>query len=1036
MKKTSRLFVLLLALCVMMTSMPLLSLAEETVAETTMDQATESVEEEVLAEEPVLEIEPEVITEVIQQTEPEVTTEAVPEDEQGFMESVDAEETTSTEATAETQEVEAPATEDDTAEEETPAEPIAEEGEVETEEEGEEESPADEEEAPVDEESAEGEETAEEAEFEEDEPTDTRSIEGYATVLAGTTVYTDAMRQEKLGEFKTSETVYAVTIQQMDRVENDLIWIGFDTEARRNAGESTLGGFVYGKDIRKISDEQQAQIAAQLEKDEDAREVSVYGKGVKRLVSCVAFAMEEKATESTEGDDEGEQTEAVETTPEEPEDESADEPEDEKVEILDTHTASGIVSLVPSNTTVTMKNDMSFTIQTETGYNYVAMYSEQGAFVADWNATSYSRISNGVRIWTIPYSFQSWGNRYITFKAGPNANALYSDWTVNINVLPIPSVTGISAPGSVLAQNNMTLTVTTSKNAYYLRMYSETGAVAKTWSTSDSTYRDSGDNRIWTVQYAIQTPGARTLTLKASVNNREYGTGKSFNVNVAGVTSVTASTTSASVGTPITFTVKTSTGVKYIALCAENGNVVRTWNASSSGTTTVSYAFTAGGNRTIYFKGSTDGQNYGGAKAIGLSIGTAQMLKSVTPEFTAVTAQNNLKITAETTTDAAYIAMFAEDGYRVCYWSASQSSVVSNGTRKWTLSYAFQTAGIRKLTFRAGTTLNTLGDPKTINLTVMEIPKIVSLSAPSSAVAQNEMTISVTTPKNAYYLALYAENNSYVRTWSTSSGVHKDSGNNRIWTIKYTIQTAGTRKLSMRASVNNKQFGSAYAFTVNVTTGKKVTSVNAPSSATVGTPVSITVVTEKGVKSIALFSENGTKAGSWTSGYTTSSSAMTWKVQYTFQGSGSRTLSFRASADGTNFGSAKSFSISVKEPAQTVDLYSKLSKAVGGREIYSYIERDYDGDGKKEAFALLGQRASVSGFTWADVELWFVSNSVVKQCVYYEIGEQIYNFPAIKTYNGYTCYRFTAYNWEGDMTNTRYWTVKNGVPVCVGNTTE
>ena len=192
--------------------------------------------------------------------------------------------------------------------------------------------------------------------------------------------------------------------------------------------------------------------------------------------------------------------------------------------------------------------------------------------------------------------------------------------SVSVKVLAVPAVTSaVSSHASITAKNTLTFTVKTPANAYVLSLYSENGALVKSWNTSYSTL--SGSVRTWKMSYAFQGAGSRVVTLKASADGRHYGTGKSVSVKVLavpGVESASFSKVTAKVGESVTIVAMTPVNAYNLHMFVENGSLYRTWHSADYATKSgdvliwrIPYTFYGKGNRSMTFKASADGSHYG-----------------------------------------------------------------------------------------------------------------------------------------------------------------------------------------------------------------------------------------------------------------------------------------------------------------------------------------------------------------------------------------------------------------------------------------
>lgn len=108
---------------------------------------------------------------------------------------------------------------------------------------------------------------------------------------------------------------------------------------------------------------------------------------------------------------------------------------------------------------------------------------------------------------------------------------------------------------------------------------------------------------------------------------------------------------------------------------------------------------------------------------------------------------------------------------------------------------------------------------------------------------------------------------------------------------------------------------------------------------------------------------------------------------------------------------------------QESTLRKKLSNTANNGSILYFGYSDYDGDGRHEAFAIVG---NYDPNAWENMgELWFVSTKTIKVL---ETGKGYYpDESIIKNQNGKKCFRLSEGYW-GSGGKYRYWTVVNSLP--------
>ena len=127
-----------------------------------------------------------------------------------------------------------------------------------------------------------------------------------------------------------------------------------------------------------------------------------------------------------------------------------------------------------------------------------------------------------------------------------------------------------------------------------------------------------------------------------------------------------------------------------------------------------------------------------------------------------------------------------------------------------------------------------------------------------------------------------------------------------------------------------------------------------------------------------------------------------------------------ASVKGSSSGKSNSSTNSGNDKESS--LRKRLSNNIGGKQILHFGYADYDGDGKFEAFAIVGNSDWYNDNTG---ELWFVSSNTIKVLErnkgYYPDESEITKLRSKK------CYRLSEGYW-GSGGYYRYWTVVNGSP--------
>ena len=533
---------------------------------------------------------------------------------------------------------------------------------------------------------------------------------------------------------------------------------------------------------------------------------------------------------------------------------------------------------------------------------------------------------------TLPRSITTFGSNifgnYSSLTVNVFADSAALDYCVSkgipYKIVKEPAISSVSSAQTLTAsgQAQATFKVTTSTATTLLKLCSESGSVVQTFTSNNASYSDSGDLRTWTLTYVFANDGARILYFIGCGNGAETAP-YSYTVNLYGAQVKYAAFSPATVkrGTTAYATVNTSYGARYLHMYSEDGALVKTWGdadySTASGNTRtwkISYVFSNSGNRTMTFKASRDGQNAKSGMTAKVTVEGDNTILSAVSSHSSITALNTLTFTVKTPTDMYYLKMYAENGALVRTWTASGYSKISGSTRVWTLPYAFGNAGDRTVTFKASKDGAAMNSGKSVHVEVLAVPAVTSaVSSHSSITALNTLTFTVQTPANGYVLGMFSEGGALVRTWHTDFSTL--SGNVRIWKLSYAFQNAGDRKLTFKASADGKNYGTGKTVSVKVlavpyveTASFSLTTVKA------GQSVNIVAVTPLNAYNLHMFLENGKLYRTWHSAdYATKyGDILLWRIPYTFSSKGSRSMTFKASADGVHYGTGKTAAIVVQ----------------------------------------------------------------------------------------------------------------------------
>ena len=547
-----------------------------------------------------------------------------------------------------------------------------------------------------------------------------------------------------------------------------------------------------------------------------------------------------------------------------------------------------------------------FEVVTTTDVKYLMLYAEDGnTLVQTWTAGGTS-VSGNTRTWTVRQVINTPGARKLIFKGGvggftPVTNAM----TCVFAVVDTRVISGSAKYASIKKGGEQIFTIKTTSDAKYLMEYSEDGYLVKTWTPSSANSVISGAERIWTVSQNIATAGKRSLVFKAGLSSTPTSAKITINFTVEStwVNEATVKNATIDKGATQTFTVKTPTNAQYLMLYAEGGNLVKTWPASGNSkvsgdvrTWTVNLAINTGGNRTLTLKAGTTTTPSSLGKTVKFLVAEKKIV-SAKAANSAIKKGGAQQFTVVTSIDVKYLMLYAEDGKNlVASWDSSYSTEDSSKTRTWKVSRNIATAGDRKLVFKGGRTGTTaVTNALTVSFKV-EDTWVNSVSVGYWNVGTGgTQTFKVSTTKNAQYLMLYAEGGNLVKTWP-AAGNSSVSGDSRIWNVNLAINTAGSRKLTLKAgkTTTASSFGKTAEF--NVLSKSLVSAVAKYPDITKTMEDEFTVLTSADVKYLFVYINNSkTPDASWgAAGNSTVDSAnmRTWKVKLKLSVAGSCSFAF------------------------------------------------------------------------------------------------------------------------------------------------
>ena len=272
--------------------------------------------------------------------------------------------------------------------------------------------------------------------------------------------------------------------------------------------------------------------------------------------------------------------------------------------------------------------------------------------------------------------------------------------------------------------------------------------------------------------------------------------------------------------------------------------------------------------------------------------------------------------TVKTSTNAQYLMIYGESGNLVKRYPAYGNSVVSGGSRIWTVSMNIASAGNRSLVIKAGKSTTPDDVSKTVKFTVVG-KNIQSAKAKEASIAKDStQTFTVVTSGDVKYLSLYSEDGkTLVKTWAASGNSTVSADNFRTWTISKAMASAGARKLIFKGGTTDSiPVTNAVTVSFNVVDKGVVSAAAKYSAITKGSVQGFTVQTTADAQYLMLYSEDGkTLVKTWAASgnSTVSGNTRTWSVMQTIGTAGSRKLVFKSGITTTPSGVTKTVSFNV-----------------------------------------------------------------------------------------------------------------------------
>ena len=255
----------------------------------------------------------------------------------------------------------------------------------------------------------------------------------------------------------------------------------------------------------------------------------------------------------------------------------------------------------------------TFTVKTTADAQYLMLYDKEGKLVERFTASDKnSTVKNGLRTWNIKEAFTTAGSSSFSFRAGITKTPTKSKQSVTFT-LDGTKVLSASAKSNVIAKNKMqTLTVETSKNANYLKMYDEQGKLIATYDAKKNSVVD-GKKRVWTVSPQFNDAGNQTVSFRAgqTKSTTTYSKSASFLVDDSKIYSADVKNGALYLNGKQDFTVTTDTDAKYLTMYDKDGTALGIYMAADNSELVdgkrvwhITQQFTEAGDVNLTFKAS------------------------------------------------------------------------------------------------------------------------------------------------------------------------------------------------------------------------------------------------------------------------------------------------------------------------------------------------------------------------------------------------------------------------------------------------
>ena len=464
---------------------------------------------------------------------------------------------------------------------------------------------------------------------------------------------------------------------------------------------------------------------------------------------------------------------------------------------------------------------------TNIGASELHMFREGDKPVTSWSAAECSTTEGGVRIWNVSYSFKGAGSRKMTFKAAPvEGEPAGTGITAEVTVAElIAPEKAYFAESTAYVNRPVALTVVTPASAEYLHLYAEDGTALETWQ-ADGCSAVEGEKRTWNVSHTFTVDGKRSMSLRCSQDGISVGDEMRADIVISsGAPSVGMAVFEKSEGVrgeELAITALTNANANELVMFAENGKQVKKWDADkysvivgSERVWNVTHAFSGTGTRTMTFKATNDGENFGYDYAATVTIGIDYSVVSAAFVESCAYTDQKVSINVVTGADATVLQMYTANGKLIKEWNAEKNSKKHGGRLTWELEYSFSGAGERLMTFVAAMDADNVSAGLSAAIVVSDdLPAVGFAAFDKTEAAKGEnVIITAKTNVDATELAMLVKDGKIVKKWP-AEGNSEVIGNERVWTIEYSFSGEGDRAITFQATRDGKNYG--FGATANI----------------------------------------------------------------------------------------------------------------------------------------------------------------------------------------------------------------------------